>query len=158
MAATADLETGLRDSNSQEAHVPTDLWKSIQSKLLPALADIPFAPRHTGSRWQYQTVELDFADLIVRISTGRGLFEVTFSSLADPLQFYGSEEVLSYLKSAVPTLTTTDVDITISRLRDFLPGNYETLCRLFSRHEYLQTREALIEIRRRQMDKMFPRD
>lgn len=126
-----------------------DLTEAVERALLGVSLGIEMRlVRHTGSRWMFETVDLESGTLKIRLSKQRGIIEVLFgSSLDDPREWFTSAEVMRVLGRDHETLSTSNVDEMLAELKAVLRSAGSELVRRFSAPEYLQTRRALLAIR-----------
>jgi hypothetical protein len=128
--------------------VPTDLWERVQAELLPYLPDGRFRVTHRGSRWEFQTVDLRDGVLLIRILSERRPYEVWFTSVLDPLEWYTAAEIGAYLGVPTADLTASDVSRVLRALKGLLDGRLDPLYDAFSEAEYPTTKAQLLELRR----------
>lgn len=126
----------------------TDLWKEVREQLLAHFDAGRFKAVHQGTRWGFQTVDLEDGDLIVRVVHERGTYEARFLSRAAPAEWYTLNEVLTYLElPPQPLMPPLGVSETLAELRQLLARHGESLRGAFDRSRYTTARTSLLEIR-----------
>jgi hypothetical protein len=125
----------------------TDLWKKVQSDLLPYLSQEELEVTHRGTHWGFETVDLNYGDAIIRIAKERSPYEILFSSSADPTEWFTATEVTSYIEATVTSLNEDDIDVVLQGLRLFLETRGSDIRRVFDRRFYPETRQILLDRR-----------
>ncbi|HEX6053622.1 MAG TPA: hypothetical protein VFZ21_30340 [Gemmatimonadaceae bacterium] len=110
----------------------------------------------TGSRWTFETVDLERGDLRIRMLKERGLIEVLFGSAVDPQEWFNAAEVLEHLRYPAAAMASADADVVVGWLREFLERDIAVVTALFSRDAYARTKQALMEIRRVANERLAP--
>ena len=125
----------------------TDLWKKVQTDLLPHLSQETLRVTHRGTHWGFETVDLEYGDMIIRIAKERSPYEILFASLVDPTEWFTADEVSSYVKLDVTSLEERDIDLVLQNLRLLLETRGSDIRRVFDRRFYPETRQVLLDRR-----------
>ena len=138
--------------------MPIHLLKLLEVEILAhALqGETPKIVHATGGKWTFETIDLEFGELRVRLLKERGGVEILFGASQDALEWFNASETFRLLRCEVAFKDLAGAADQLPRLRHFLDAYLLTLTQLFSGARYRETRHSLLQIRRDINDALSP--
>lgn len=130
--------------------MPTSLLKLIEDEFFVGPSRIANlrVTRHTGGAWTYETVDIEFRELRIRVQLEGGPLDVQFGSTADPLSWFNFRELRGFLRDEAASCDPLDTSEVLTALRRFVDQHLSAIAELFSNANYPEAKRALLLFRR----------